>query len=339
MKFTRTKKVLFTNNKGGVGKTTLAFNCAMSFAKQGYKTVIVDLDPQCNLSMLAMGENNYEKTLFSSTEKDIYDVLKGVIEGGSDIDLSVPFIPVPNSDNNLSLLKGSINLSLYENLLVTAFGQASAGQQLGYFQTSVIDRFLRAKGLSDEIDIFVIDTSPSLSLLNQNIFLGVDYFVVPMMPDAFSVQGVENIGNIFEKWKNNWKNTGKALSGDTESKFVLSGDGLFIGYIVNSYNVYGKQPIKDHRHWIEEIPKKVKIYLSEKHGRNGLVEKSWREPLAVIQDYGRIPAMCQEIGSAIFDLPLDSVIETHKGTKENIEKSKEEFKNLSEKILKILSEY
>ncbi|MFA5248831.1 MAG: ParA family protein [Patescibacteria group bacterium] len=55
MKFARTKKLLFTNNKGGVGKTTLAFNCAMSFAKQGYKTVLVDLDPQCNLSRLSLG--------------------------------------------------------------------------------------------------------------------------------------------------------------------------------------------------------------------------------------------------------------------------------------------
>jgi len=188
---------LFTNNKGGVGKTTLAFNCAMSFAKQGYKTVLVDLDPQCNLSRLALGDNSYEKNLFSSSEKDIYTVLKGAIEGGSDIDLNVSFLPILNSDGNLSLLKGSVNLSLYENLLVTAYGQAAAGQQLGYFQTSAIDRFLREKGLNDEIDIFVIDTSPSLSLLNQIIFLGSDYFVVPMTPDAFSVQGIENLGTIF----------------------------------------------------------------------------------------------------------------------------------------------
>lgn len=275
MKFPRTKKVLFANNKGGVGKTTLAFNCAMSFAKQGYKTVLVDLDPQCNLSRLALGDRYYEKTLFSSTEKDIFDVLKGVIEGGSDIDLSVPFIKIPNSDNNLSLMKGSVRLSLYENLLVTAYGQAAAGQQLGYFQTSAIDRFLREKGLNDEIDIFVIDTSPSLSLLNQIIFLGADYFIVPMMPDAFSVQGIENFGSMFEKWKQNWKVTAKALSGNTEGKFVLSGDGLFIGYILNSYNVYGKQPIN-------------KIHI---------------------------------------------------GTKENIEKSKKEFRALSDKILKILAEF
>lgn len=339
MKFTRTKKLLFANNKGGVGKTTLAFNCAVKFSEMGYKTVLVDLDPQCNLSRLALGDDHYEKTLFSSVEKDIYDVLRGVVEGGSDIDVSVPFIPIANSGGNLFLMKGSVNLSLYENLLVTAYGQAASGQQLGYFQTSAIDRFLRERGLKDEIDIFVIDTSPSLSLLNQIIFLGSDYFAVPMMPDAFSVQGIENLGSIFEKWKQNWKVTGKALSGDTESKFVLSGEGLFIGYIVNSYNVYGKQPIKDHRRWIEEIPKKVKEFLSERHGRNGLVEKSWKNSLAEIQDYGRIPAKCQELGVAIFDLDPALIEDIHLGTKENIEKSKEEFNGLSDKILKILSEY
>lgn len=339
MKFTRTKKLVFANNKGGVGKTTLAFNCAMSFAKQGYKTVLIDLDPQCNLSRLSLGDNHYTGTLFSYAYKDIYDVLKGIIEGGADVDMSVPMIPVSRSDGNLSLIKGSVNLSLYENLLVSAYGQAAAGQQIGYFQTSAIDRFLRERGLQDEIDIFVIDTSPSLSLLNQIIFLGADYFVVPMMPDAFSVQGIENLGTVFEKWKQNWKVTGKALSGDTESKFVLSGDGLFIGYIINSYNVYGKQPIKDHRHWIEEIPLKVKQFLSEKHGRNGLVEKSWQTPLAEIQDYGRIPAKCQEIGVALFDLDPNLIEDRHEGTKENIEKSKEEFASLSASILTILSSY
>jgi len=339
MKFTRTKKLLFANNKGGVGKTTLAFNCAVKFSEMGYKTVLVDLDPQCNLSRLALGDNQFEKTLFSSNEKDIYDVLKGVIEGGADIDLSVPFIPILNNAGSLTLLKGSVNLSLYENILVAAYGQAAAGQKLGYFQTSAIDRFLRERGLNDEVDIFVIDTSPSLALLNQVIFLGADYFVVPMMPDAFSVQGIENLGNILERWKQNWKNTGKALSGDTENKFVLSGDGLFIGYIVNSYNVYGRKPIKDHRRWIEELPEKIKKYLSEKHGRNGLVEKSWKSSLAEIQDYGRIPAKCQEVGSAIFDLDPNCIEEMHQGTKENIEKAKEEFNNLSEKILKILAEY
>ena len=338
MKFTRTKKLIFVNNKGGVGKTTLAFNVAVSLSRQGYKIALIDLDPQCNLTRLAMGEEYYTKNLFSESEKTIYDVLRGVIEGGGDIDLTTQFLPV-NADANLLLLKGHINLSAYEGLLINAYGQAAAGQRIGYFQTSAIDRFLREKGLSEQIDIFIIDTSPSLGLLNQMILLGADYFIVPMMPDAFSVQGIENLGVVYEQWKNLWRNTAKALSGDTETKFVLAGDPLFAGYIVNSYNVYGKQPIIDHRAWMEKIPNKVRIYLSEKHCRNGLVEESWQKPLQVIQHYGRIPSKCQELGKAIFDLDPSLITDQHQGTKENIEKSKEEFSNLSQSIQKVLELY
>lgn len=338
MKFPRTKKIIFVNNKGGVGKTTLAFNCAVSFAEQGYKTALIDLDPQCNLTRLSMGNSFYEKNLFSTSEKTIYDVLRGVIEGGGDIDLNVKFLPLIAA-KNLYLLKGDIKLSLYESILVSAYTQAAAGAQIGYFQTSAIDRFLREKGLSEEIDIFIIDTSPSLGILNEIILLGADYFVVPMMPDAFSVQGIENLGVVYEQWKTRWRNTAKALSGDKETKFVLSGDPLFIGYIVNSYNVYGSQPIADHRLWMERIPERVKKYLSEKHCRNGLVEQSWKQPLQVIQDYGRIPAKCQELGTAIFNLDPKQIPENQQGTKDNVEKSKEEFGDLAKNVIDTLSSY
>ncbi len=338
MKFTRTKKLVFVNNKGGVGKTTLAFNTAVAFAKDGYKVVLVDLDPQCNLSRLALGEEYYANHLFSETEKTVYHVLRGVIEGGGDIDLTVRFLPTKAS-SNLLLLKGDINLSAYEGLLATAYGQAAAGQPIGYFQTSAIDRFLREKGLSEQVDLFIIDTSPSLGILNQTILLGADYFVVPMMPDAFSVQGIENLGTIFERWRVQWKNTAKALAGNTETKLVLAGDPLFVGYVINSYNVYGKQPIADHRAWMERIPERVKIYLSEKHCRNGLVETSWRNPLQIIQDYGRIPAKCQEIGVAIYELDPSLVADNQQGTKENIEKSKEEFAGLKTALEKVLAAY
>ena len=339
MKYARSKKLTFFNNKGGVGKTTLAFNVAVEFAKKGYKTVLIDLDPQCNLTRLALGDEYYDNTIFSATSKTIYDILRGVIRGGADIDLDVQFEQAKAAPENLYLLRGDLRLSEYENILSTGYNAAAAGQQLGYFQTSAIDRFLRAKGMDDEVDIFIIDTSPNLNLLNRVIMLGTDYFVVPVMPDAFSLQGIENLGTIFEQWKVNWKNTGKALSGEIESRYVLSSEGLFIGYILNSYNVYGRQPIKDHRKWIDQIPEKVRIYLSEKHCKNGLVAASSAESLQDIQDYGRLPALCHETGQAIFDIDPARAEASQLGTRENIEKSQREFNRLSDKVLAILEKY
>lgn len=339
MKYPRPKKLMFANNKGGVGKSTLAYNTAVEFANKGYKTVLIDLDPQCNLTRLALGDEYYDNTLFSATSKTIYDVLKGVVQGGADIDLGAQFEQAKGALENLFLLRGDMRLTEYENILATGYNNAAAGQQLGYFQTSAIDRFLREKGFSDEVDIFIIDTSPTLGLLNRVIFLGTDYFVVPLMPDALSLQGIENLGVIFEKWKIDWRNTGKALSGDIESKYVLNGDGLFIGYILNSYNVYGQKPIKDHRKWIDQIPSRVKEFLSEKHCRNGLVAKSSAASLCDIQDYGRLPAIAHETGQAIFDIDPTKAEATQPGSRENIEKSKKEFAELADSILTVLGNY
>jgi hypothetical protein len=69
------------------------------------------------------------------------------------------------------------------------------------------------------------------------------------------------------------------------------------------------------------------------------VEESWKNPLNIIQDYGRIPAKCQELGIAVFDLDPSQIPDNQIGTKENIDKSKEEFAGLSHAILKVLSAY
>lgn len=341
MKFTRTKKLTFFNNKGGVGKTTLAYNCAVEFANKGYKTVLIDLDPQCNLTRLALGDEYYQNTLFSHQSKTIFDILRGVVRGGADIDMSAEFEQVKQGGGNLFLLRGDIKLSDYESLLASAYGQATSGEQIGYYNTSAIHRFLNAKGLDDQVDIFVIDTSPTLGFLNRIILLGTDYFVVPMNPDVFSLQGIEHLGTNLEAWKKNWKDTGRVLSKSNgiESQYVLDGEGIFIGYVLNSYNVYGEQPIKDHRKWIEQIPQKVRENLSEKHSKNGLVQATYENPLHIIQDYGRIPSICQETGDAIFSIDPAKVEANQIGTKANIEKAKEEFNELSDNILKVLSAY
>ena len=215
-------------------------------------------------------------------------------------------------------------------------------QKKDFFVTSALDRYLNIIGLKEEIDIFIIDTSPTLGLLNRVLLLGTDYFITPMMPDAFSVQGIQNLGNTFEDWKDNWKKTAKILAQDKKITYdkVLNGEGLFVGYIVNSYNQYAGKPIKNNREWIEKIPEFVRKFLSEKHCRNGLVETSWRESLGVIKDYGQLVPLSQIKNQAIFNLNPEADGFSHiPGTMENWEQSKIEFENLVKNTISRMGNY
>lgn len=339
MKFGRPKKVVFANNKGGVGKTTLAFHVGVELSKLGYKTALVDLDPQCNLTLQTLGHTFYDDSLFSGTVPTVYDVLKAKIEGSGDIDMSVALTPVRE---NLHILPGDIRLSLFENLLLSGYNDAAAGNLRGYSDTSAIDRYLNERGATEGIDVFIIDTSPSLGVLNRVIFLGAEYFVVPVTPDSYSTQGIQNLGVVFEGWKKNWRNTAQAaaVAASTPANMVLRGDALFIGYILNAFNVYAKKAVRRQRDWTEILPAKVKEFLSEKHGRNGLVEKSWKSPIGSLQDLGQLTAISMENHLAIQEFDPGVVPELNlQGTKELQEKAVHEIRELGANIITILGVY
>ena len=325
------------NNKWWVWKTTIAYNTAIKFAEKWYKTVLIDLDAQCNLSRLALWEN-FDKNLFSSEDNNIYWVLKWIIKWWGDINLNIWF---QDLRENLSILSGSLKISGYQDLLITAYNQATWWQEIWYFQTSAISRFLLEKWLSDEIDIFIIDASPSLDLLNRIILFGSDYFITPLMPDAFSLQWIENLGTTLSNWKKDWNNSAKVMAKTSwiPSNKVLDWESLFIGYIINSYNQYNKKPIKSHEKWIEKIPHSVKEFLSEKHCKNWLVKKSWEKSLINLKDYWELPADSQEISKAIFELIPWVDFQNVDWTKENLELSKVQFEELINNLIDIFQEY
>ncbi len=334
MIFPRTKQIMFTNNKGWVWKTTLAFNIAKMLAKKWYKTVLIDLDPQCNLSRLALWEEFLEKDL--NNKNDIYWVLEWIILWVSDINKRIPFTKI---DDNLFLLEWSLKLSWFEPLLSNGFNEASSWLARWYTITSAIDRFLKEKWLYEEIDIFIIDTNPSLSQLNKAVFLWTDYFVVPMMPDAFNHQWVENIWNFFEKEKQTWNVTSRILSrtNNINAWNVLLWDPIFLWYIINSYNVYNKKPIYSQNIWIEKLPDQVKNNLSLKHCKNWLVEISYKEEMWRIQDYWQLSTLSQENWKAIFEI-TESEARLY-WTQENLKRSWEEFEIITNSLIERLSKW
>ncbi len=330
----RTKKIMFTNNKWWVWKTTLTYNIWKKLANLWYKVVLVDLDHQCNLSVLSLWEQFLENNLFSW--ENIYSVLENLIKWVWDINESVWFIEI---NKNLSILQWNISLSLYEWILWNAFNEASSWFERWFVVTSAINRFLDKKWLDENIDFFLIDTNPSLSLLNKSIFLWSDYFIVPTMSDIFNFQGIENLWTFFETEKRNWNITAKVLAKDKKitSDLILDWENLFLGYILNSYNVYAKQPIKSHKNWIEKIPAQIKEFLSYKHCKNWLVEISWKEPLGTTQDYGQLASLSHQKQKAIFEFTKKDIAE--KWTLKLLEKAQKEIEELVQNLIERIEKW
>ncbi|WP_109829499.1 ParA family protein [Reichenbachiella versicolor] len=156
------------NQKGGTGKTTTAVNLSCAIAKKRKKVLLIDLDPQGNLSYwLGCGE----------IELSVGDWMLGecLLE---DVAMSREGVDVIPSDMNLADLEINIaSMDNRESLLKTALGQIE-----GY-------------------DYVIIDCPPSLSLLTVNALTASNKVIVPLQMEVLSLQGLDQIISTVGKIK------------------------------------------------------------------------------------------------------------------------------------------
>ena len=333
--FTRPKKIVFCNNKGGVGKTTLLFNIAAEAYKQGLRVAVVDLDPQTNLTMNVIGENHADD-LFNGSIKTIYDVLKGLETGTSDIDDTIVPYSI-NGDNRNLLIPGSLNLAGFEEKILNgAFTETANGGERGFRIVSAINRYLDKIGLDYKIDLFLIDTSPNLGSLNKTAILGSDFFVVPVNPNIFSVQGVENIGTTYSRWKSDWKNSQEYVGKGLPSELMLQNDPIFLGWIVNDYARYNDQPVQNQQHYIDKLKTTIKENLSTKLTKNGLQETT-QNPVGIIQQFGNLLQRTHEAAIPVSYMNVSDI--SQPGSKDTFEHVKKEIEDTTKNIIDLAIKY
>jgi chromosome partitioning protein len=160
--------ISFANQKGGVGKTTTTLSLASVLASKGKKILVVDLDPQSNLTS-GIG---FER---SRDYKSIYDVLI------QDEDISRVFIPSDVSDN-LFLVPSKIDLAASEIELVSKMSR---------------ERILKEKldKVKDDFDYILIDCPPSLGLLTVNAMVASDGVIIPVQCEYFALEGISQLAN------------------------------------------------------------------------------------------------------------------------------------------------
>ena len=336
MSFIRPKKIVFCNNKGGVGKTTLLFNIASEMSKQGTRVAMVDLDPQCNLTMNVVGEENSED-VFNGNTQNIHDVLKNLEAGTGDIDINVkPYIV---TENQLYLIPGSLALSSFEdNVMNTAFLETTSGIERGFRITSAINRYLDKVAFDYNIDLFLIDTSPNLGVLNKVAILSTDFFVVPVNPNIFSVQGVQHIGKTFVKWKNDWKAIQSVSGKSYPVELVLRSDPVFLGWILNNYTPYSSNPAKLQQLYIDKLKQAVSGNLSSCLTKNGLFTIT-QDYLGKIQQFGTLMQRTHERALAVVNMQEENIKVLPPGSKEVYDHVKKEIEDTSNVIMQLAQKY
>ncbi|MDY5930585.1 MAG: ParA family protein [Candidatus Ornithospirochaeta sp.] len=156
-------RIIFYNQKGGVGKTTATVNLGSALAKLGYRVLLIDFDAQCNLTSSVSGDNR---------KPSIYSVITGQT-------------PVANAVqdtifDNLYLIPGSLDLAGLGIELVNEDGREF------FLKNSIRD-------LDNDFDYILLDCPPSLGLETMNALCWADYVVIPLQCEYFAMEGLNMI--------------------------------------------------------------------------------------------------------------------------------------------------
>ncbi|KQY36457.1 ParA family protein [Rhizobium sp. Root483D2] len=274
------KVISFFNNKGGVGKTTLTGNIAAYFAAEmGKRVLIIDCDPQCNITQYILGDDKTidlywptGKTKDDTKIKTIMDVIQPMVDGDASINRNVRPILARSNRFGVDLLPGNPRISLFEDQLSQAWTDIPSGK-VGGFRVS---NWLRSYLVSYEknYDVAFVDVSPSLGALNRSVLLSCDNFVTPLGADAFSLLGVRNISRWINGWIDYYEvaleqaerlNPG-ALEKFEVPKTIPIREG-FVGYTLQQYIAKSKEgirrPTKAYERILTDIPQELTTYLSE----------------------------------------------------------------------------
>lgn len=220
------------NNKGGVGKTTYMFHVAhlLSRAPHNRRVLIVDCDSQCNVTSYALDETSIQSS-WQQNGNSIFRVIEPVYEGIGDFLQNQP----TQLTNNLYLVPGDLNLSLYEDRLGDTWNSAKGGSRPDIRIQTAIYRYISWCIEQLDIDLVLIDLGPNLGALNRTLLGSSDLFITPLASDLFSIKGTENLGNKLVFWASEWEQIRKAYH-ETEIAIPI-GKPKFLGYVLQQHNI------------------------------------------------------------------------------------------------------
>lgn len=304
------KTITVFNHKGGVGKTSVVFSLGLALGRAGKKVLLVDLDPQANLSALALDDDTFED-LYDDGEWTVATALQPLVSGSGDIQLG----DVYRVRKNVFLVPGDIRLAEFESILPQSITEALAGQERGFRITSAVFRLIQLLGNTHGVDYVLCDVGPNIGALNQVILTASDYFLVPVSCDLFSLRALDTVGKSVAKWVDAWA-AATSRAGKGFGFALPAGTPQFLGYVQQHFGIYREKATKAFGHWQERIPPAMDAGVIKPLREIALAGPGAPEAfhLADIRDYHSLAPRAQQSHKAVFELDSAEAVGQHQET-------------------------
>jgi cellulose biosynthesis protein BcsQ len=289
-------------------------------ATKGFKVLLVDADPQCNLTGMVLGFRGHDELdafYLDHPTRNIKEALSPAFDAKPEMITAVDCVEIEDRPG-LFLLPGHIAFAEYEVTLGIAqelSGSLPTLQNLPGAMSYLLEVTAEKYGA----EYILVDMNPSLSSINQNLLMTSEYFLVPTSPDAFSLMALGSLQSVLPKWQA-WADKASDLDILKNSVYPFrSPPAKFLGTIIQNYRKRQGEPAAAFRAWVEKIQTLTQTQLFPALDAVGmtlhpdtyeLIELLPSYCLATIPDFNSLIAKSQDNQTPVFALSDAQLNET-----------------------------
>ncbi|MFD0708195.1 ParA family protein [Photorhabdus akhurstii] len=235
------KTITLFNNKGGVGKTTLTWNLSVSLSAKGKSVLLIDFDPQCNLSIALLGEKGFSNLLNKTPSEPYGKTIRAFCQPFIQQDntptvyTSKPFYEMEDGSGRLDIVPGDFWLNNLSDIINVGTDLIAGNAITRFLIPSLIAR--KAMETNDcNYDYVIIDVPPSFNTIVRSALYCSDYYLVPCTADIFSAYCIGLIGETLPKFNHDWTQGVQRSSATSNTLIGQKGQPKFAGWIFNGFD-------------------------------------------------------------------------------------------------------
>jgi cellulose biosynthesis protein BcsQ len=298
-------------------------NIGASLAERGRRVLLVDSDPQCNLTSYLVEDEVVDDLLDTSDDPDgrtVWSAVKPISEALGGVR---HIAPIEVGIEGLFLVPGDIRLSEFEADLNEFWAQSLQRKARGLRGTTAISDLVNELCMDLDIDYVLYDSGPNIGPLNRVILLDCDQFIVPVACDLFSLRALKTLGRTLIEWIGSWDTIAELAPAGTP---LLPGHPTFLGYIPEGFRTYGGKPARQPSQYLTRIDKEIhaQVVTLLRDRDPALVSDRSSFRLGEVKDFGVLVPASQQEGKPLYG--------TNAGSPRQREAAREALSSIAEVI-------